>query len=414
MKLTLFPLVSLVWFSGQLLIPMNSIGADWNQWRGPNRDGVFSDTKWPEALEGHLQLLWDQELSPSYSGPIVHDGLVITTETVDKSEERVSAYDLASGKPAWSTKWPGAMAVPFFAAANGDWIRSTPVCAEDRLIVLGMRDVMVCLNPKDGSEYWRVDFPADLETPLPSFGGVCSPLIKNGAVYVQTGGALVKLDLKDGSVIWQTLKNAEGMMSSGAFSSPVIATLCGQEQLVVQTRSDLCGIDMETGNLLWKQPIEAFRGMNILTPLVFNDQIFTSAYNGSAQLFRVAHDDSKGWSIEEVWQQKSQAYMSSPILVDNQIYLHLKNERFTNIGFEDGEINWTSSPMGKYWSLITNGKQILSLNDTGELRLIRPSNDQLEVVDEMKVAENSWAHLALQGDLLIVRDLTALKVYKWK
>ncbi len=70
--------------------------------------------------------------------------------------------------------------------------------------------------------------------------------------------------------------------------------------------------------------------------------------------------------------------------------------------------------MGKYWSLITNGKQILSLNDRGELRLIRPSQDELEVIDEIKVADDSWAHLAIQDNLVIVRDLNALKVYRWE
>ena len=203
-------------------------------------------------------------------------------------------------------------------------------------------------------------------------------------------------------------------MSSGAFSSPVIATIGGERQLVVQTREELCGVDLATGQVLWRQPIETFRGMNILTPLVVGDQVFTSAYNGRSQMFRVTRGAEPGWNIEEVWQTNSQAYMSSPILIDDQIYLHLKNERFTNIGAKDGEVNWTSSPMGKYWSLVTNGQRILSLNDRGELRLIRPVPDELDVIDQMKVADDSWAHLAVQDNLVIVRDLKALKVYRWE
>ncbi len=379
--------------------------ADWNQWRGPSRDGVTDVSAWPDSFQDRLKLVWEQPLSPSYSGPIVHEGLVFTTETVDKANERVSAYDLESGKLAWSVQWQGAMAVPFFAASNGDWIRSTPICSQGRLLVLGMRDVLVCLNAKDGQELWRVDFPAELGTPLPAFGAVCSPLVDDSAVYVQTGGALVKLSLLDGSVLWKTLENAEGMMSSGAFSSPVIAELGGQRQLIVQTREELCGVDLGSGQVLWRQAIETFRGMNILTPLVIGDELFTSAYNGRSQMFRVSKTTEGGWAIEEVWEQNSQGYMSSPIRIGNQIYLHLKNERFTCLDAGSGEVKWTSSPMGKYWSLITNGKQILSLNDRGELRLIRPSESELEVIDEAKVAEDSWAHLAIQENLIIVRDL---------
>lgn len=391
-----------------------SYSEDWNQWRGPHRDGVISGASWPDALRDRLQLVWEQSLSPSYSGPIVHDGRVITTETIDKTYERVSAYDLNTGDLAWSVQWTGSMSVPFFAAANGDWIRSTPVCSEDRLLILGMRDLLVCLNPKDGSEYWKVDFPAQLGTPLPAFGAVCSPLVDEGSVYVQTGGALVKLSLQDGSLIWKTLENAEGMMSSGAFSSPVIAEIAGKKQLVVQTREELCGVELETGQVLWRESIEAFRGMNILTPLVIGDQIFTSAYNGRAQLFQIAQSSEGQWSVNELWNQNTQAYMSSPIQLGDQIYLHLKNERFTNLRLQDGEANWTTPPLGKYWSLITNGEQILALNDKGELRLIEPSATEFKVRDEIKVADDSWAHLAVQDDLVIIRDLNALKVYRWK
>ncbi len=392
----------------------NLMSAEWNQWRGPLRDGLVTDAEWPAQLDGHLELAWEKPLSPSYSGPVIQKGMVFTTETVDRKNERVTAYELASGEQVWSVEWKGAMSVPFFAASNGDWIRSTPVCAEGKLLVLGMRDFLVCLNPVDGTELWKVDFAKEHGSPLPSFGAVCSPMIDEGSVYIQTGGAVCKLSLDDGSLIWKTLENSSGMMSSGAFSSPVIAELAGVRQMVVQTRAELCGVDLGTGKVLWKEPIEAFRGMNILTPLVMGDKVFTSAYNGRAQLFEVKKDAAGKWSLNELWNQRTQAYMSSPIMVDGQIYLHLKNERFTSLDPASGEANWTTSPMGKYWSMASNGKAILSLDNKGNLRLIEPNSEEYQLVDEKKVANDSWAHLAIQDDMVIVRDLKALKIYRWK
>ena len=149
-------------------------------------------------------------------------------------------------------------------------------------------------------------------------------MVDDGAVYIQTGGAVCKLSLEDGSLIWKTLENGQGMMSSGAFSSPMIAELAGVKQMVVQTRTELCGVDLATGNVLWKEKIDAFRGMNILTPLVMGDKIFTSAHSGRAQLFEIKKSDSDAWSVVELWNQRTQAYMSSPIVLDGQIYLHLK------------------------------------------------------------------------------------------
>ena len=386
---------------------------DWNQWRGPTRDSMIADAKWPDKLNEKLSLVWEKEHSPTYSGPIVSGDLVFTTETIDKKSERVTAYKLASGEVSWTREWDGAMSVPFFAAANGDWIRATPVCNKDVLIVLGMRDVMTCLDVKTGADKWRVDFPKDMATPLPSFGAASSPLIEGDAVYVQTGGAVVKLSLADGSVVWKTLENGKGMMSSGAFSSPVVATIAGKKQMVVQTREALCGVDLDTGAVMWKQPIQAFRGMNILTPLVIGDRLFTSAHSGKAQLFEVTRADDK-WSIEELWVQKLQAYMSSPVLNKDSIYRHMKNQRVAAINVGDGSIKWTSSPFGKYWSMVSNGKHILALDNKGELLLIEPNDEELKIVDRMKVAADSWAHLAVQGDMVVVRDLKALKVYRWK
>ena len=47
---------------------------------------------------------------------------------------------------------------------------------------------------------------------------------------------------------------------------PVIAIIAGKRQLVVQTRTRLCGVDLGDGSLLWSNAIEAYRNMNILTP----------------------------------------------------------------------------------------------------------------------------------------------------
>ena len=158
----------------------------WPQWRGPDRDGHASGPAWPEKLDtNHLRQMWRVGLGPSYSGPIVGADRVFTTESKDKRFEVVTALERSTGKELWRAQWEGAMSVPFFAKSNGDWVRSTPALDGDRLYVAGMRDVLVCLDARDGKEVWRKDFVKELGTPLPDFGFVCSPLIDGDAVYVQ-------------------------------------------------------------------------------------------------------------------------------------------------------------------------------------------------------------------------------------
>ena len=61
------------------------------------------------------------------------------------------AIDRATGQEVWRASWPGAMSVPFFAAANGSWIRATPALHDGRLYVAGMKDVLVCLEAATGA-----------------------------------------------------------------------------------------------------------------------------------------------------------------------------------------------------------------------------------------------------------------------
>ncbi len=389
------------------------IAADWLQWRGPQRDGQLQNVSLPDDLsDDRLTLVWESELGPSYSGPIVKGDLVFTTETVNKASERVTCFDLSSGEKRWQAEWKGAMIVPFFAASNGSWIRATPACNDEKLIVGGMLDVIVCLEVQTGNELWRVDFPEKLGSPIPSFGNASSPIIDQQFVYVQAGGGLTKMSLEDGSIVWQSLKDGPDMSSSGAFSSPIIAELGGQRQLIVQTRMDLAGVALDDGRVLWQRPIEAYRGMNILTPTLWKDRIFTSNYRGKSQMLLI-ESHSSGYSTKLEWENKAQAYMSSPVLVDDAIYVHLQNKRLVCLDAATGTENWTTTPFGSYWSMVTDGKKILALDSDGRLQLIAADKKQFTSLGSAKVAEDSWAYLALSDDFVVVRDLERLRVFRW-
>ncbi len=390
-------------------------GDDWPQWRGPKRDGQVGGKKWPNVLQGeHLQRLWRVEMGPSYSGPLVVGDRVFVTETRDKSEEVVRALDRKTGNELWHHGWKGAMTVPFFAKSNGDWIRATPALDGESLFVAGMRDVLVCLNARNGEERWRVDFMEKLGTPLPAFGFVSSPLVDGDAVYVQAGASVVRLNKKNGEILWRSARDSGGM-SNSAFSSPYLAKLDGKRQLLAQTREKLVGVDLASGEVLWSQAVPAFRGMNILTPVVYKDGIFTSSYGGRTTLYHIAAKD-KRFSSEAAWSIKMEGYMSTPVVVKNHVYMHLRNQRVTCLDLDSGKTCWTTDkPFGKYWSMVAQGENILALDERGILYLFRATPEKFDLVDSRKIAdEETWAHLAVCGEELFVRELNAMSVYRWK
>ena len=393
--------------------------ANWDQWRGPNRDAKLPEnsTPWPDSLkETHLARSWRVEMGPGYPGPVVDDARVYTAETAGARDEIAKALDRSTGKLVWQASWPGAMSVPFFAKRNGDWVRSTPALDGDSIYIAGIRDVLVKLDSKTGREQWRVDFVERFKSPLPAFGFVCSPMVDATGVYVQAGGGFVKLDKKDGKTIWRTLEDGGGMYGS-AFSSPVRVTLASRDQLLVQSRTHLAGIDPQTGKVLWKREIPAFRGMNILTPVVHEGAIFTSAYGGKAHRFDVVSKGGGDIDTVEAWKVgNAEANMSSPIIHEGHAYLHLRNRRVACVNLANGNVTWTSpSSYGEYWSMVSRGDKILALDNRGILYLLKANPQKLEILDERKVSEQeTWGHLAVSGNELFVRELKALSAWKWQ
>lgn len=389
-----------------------SAAAAWNQWRGPNRDGTVAGSDWPEDLSG-LELLWRIDLGKGYSGPLVVGDWVYVTESADRDTEAVRALSRTDGKTVWSLSWPGRGRVPFFAARNGDWIRATPLHDGEAIYVGGMQEVLIKLDAETGKEIWRVDFPARFGTAIPEFGFVSSPLIDGDALFVQAANSIVKLDRHSGKTLWRQLQNSGDIYSSGAFSSPVVTDLAGRRQLLVQTREILYGLDPAAGDVLWEQPVPSFRGMNILTPVIHGNSVLTSTHRHGTYLFRISGAGEQ-YESRQIWQNKVQGYMSSPVVVDGHAYLHLGNGRLACLDLASGTESWISKPFGKYWSLAVQQEKLLALDAGGELFLLRANPRELEVLDSRQIAaQSTWGHLAVSGNEIFVRELEAVTAYRW-
>lgn len=393
----------------------------WTQWRGNDRDGLIkTNQEWPAKLTAeNFKKIWAAEnLGPSYSGPLVLNDKVITTATVDKKDEVVTAFDRSTGKQIWQTKWNGSMTVPFFAAKNGSWIRATPVADDDTVYVAGICDVLVAIELSTGKEKWRLDFVQKLKTPKPDFGFVCSPLVDQEAIYVQAGGAFQKINKKSGEIIWSSLKGQGGMMGS-AFSSPTFASIAGQEQIIVQTREELAGVEKANGKVLWQKKIPSFRGMNILTPIAIGDAVFTSTYGGTTQLLEIkptSADKNAPVTANSAWSLKYEGNMTTPVIIKEHAYFLGKDRKAICVNTKTGKEGWRSEKtFGEYWSMVANGDQILALDNRGILFLIKANPKELTIESEFKVSDSeTWAHIAVAGNEIIIRDLNQLTSFQWK
>jgi outer membrane protein assembly factor BamB len=107
--------------------------------------------------------------------------------------------------------------------------------------------------------------------------------------------------------------------------------------------------------------------------------------------------------------------MSSPVVVANHIYLHLRNQRIVCIHLETGAETWRTTPFGKYQSMAVLNDKILVLDESGELLLISADPSEFDLIDRRRVAENdTWGHIAVSKNQIFIRRLDGLAAYSWK
>ena len=105
--------------------------------------------------------------------------------------------------------------------------------------------------------------------------------------------------------------------------------------------------------------------------------------------------------------------MSSPVIINDHAYIHLRNRRFACFDLKTGQEKWRSKTYGKYASLVAAGDKILALDQKGELLMIKADPEKFELIDRRTVANDSWAHLAVTDSEVVVRDLKKVTLFRW-
>ena len=100
-------------------------GADWNQWRGSNRDGIATGFTPPKTYPAQLKKAWSVEVGIGHSSPVISGNSIFVFSRVDEKEV-VSAYEVASGKPLWKDTYDAPYTMNMAAMSHGKGPKSTP------------------------------------------------------------------------------------------------------------------------------------------------------------------------------------------------------------------------------------------------------------------------------------------------
>jgi len=379
---------------------------DWPQWRGANRDGKVAGFTAPQSWPKELTQKWKVTVGAGDATPaLVGDKLYVFAR---QGEDEVTlCLDPASGKEVWRNKY----ATPAVAgpASRHPGPRSSPTVAEGKVVTLGVNGILSCLDAATGNEVWRKDeFPGV----MPQFFAAMSPIIDNGTCIAHLGGkdsgAVIAFDLAAGNVKWKWAGGPAPAGDGPAYASPVLMTVDGVKQVVVQTEKNIVGLAVADGKLLWQIPAPPQgRFYNSATPIIDGQTVI---YTGQGQGTKAVNIDKQNdaFAAKEVWSNTELGTgFNTPVLKDGFLYGLSDRGGFFCLNAQTGKTAWTDTETRKdnFGAIVDAGPVIIGLPSDSQLVVFKPSDKEYVEVARFKVAETpTYAHPVISGSRIFIRD----------
>jgi outer membrane protein assembly factor BamB len=394
-----------------------AVASDWPHWRGPNRDGVSTETgllkAWPA---GGPPLVWKAAgLGEGYSSVSIVGDRIFTLGDRNGSSF-VIALNVGDGKPVWSAKL-GRAGAPGSPAFEGP--RATPTVDGELVYAVGQWGELVCLETATGKELWRKDYLKDFGGQLPNWGFAESPLADGDQVVVTPGGAqgaVVALNRKTGAVTW----HSKEFTDSPHYASLLLAQIGGVRQYIELTPASVAGIAAADGKLLWRAPRRGQTAV-VPTPIYHDGFVYvTSGYGVGCNLFSITPAAGK-FTAQQIYANKVMVnHHGGVIEVGDYLYGYSDGKGWTCQDFKTGEARWQEKDkLGKGSLVYADGHLYLrEENKSGTVALIEATPDGYKehgrFAQPQRTDKNSWAHPVIAGGKLYLRDQDLLLCYDVK
>lgn len=372
---------------------------DWPQFQGPHRDATVSGLRLARDWSAHpLRLVWSQPIGEGWSGFAVSGAIAVTQEQRG-DEERVVAFDLATGRPLWAH----ADRARYDTVIAGVGPRATPAVSGGRVFTQGGTGILNALDLPTGRLLWTHDVVAENGASVPDWGKSGSPLVVGRTVVVSAGGSggrsLVAYDAASGARVWSAGSDA------ASYSSPARLTLAGRDQLVILNRNSLAGHDPSTGAELWRTDFPGGQP-NVAVPVPIGpDRVLVSVgYGVGSKAYRVGPGASGTLEAALLWETpRLKSKFANLVPYGGYVY-GLDDGVLACLDPATGELAWKSGRYGHGQLLLVGGLLLVQTED-GELVLLDPSPAAARELTRFTALDGqTWNPPALAGRLLLVRN----------
>jgi outer membrane protein assembly factor BamB len=353
--------------------------ADWPQWRGPNRDGVWNETGILKTFPADgLKIRWRTPVGPGWSSPVVVRGRVYLTDMrLDKPRawERIQCFKESTGKLLWSREselvsYPDWAFIP----EHGGGPAATPIVEDGKIYSLGRNGQVDCWNARNGKVIWEIQLGAKYELRELQCRG--SPLIEGNLLILFAGGkpgaCVVALDKRTGKEVWKALDD------SVSSSSPLIVVAGGKRQLIVWTDNAVTSLNPATGETYWREAMVTSGNDSIPTPVVQKNRLLISGLMFELDANRPAAKVL--WPETLAPSKRLLSHTSTAMLQGDYVYSAKSSGELVCLEAGTGKQVWgttnvTELKFGASIHLTPNGDATFLFTDEGNLILARLAPD---------------------------------------
>ena len=379
------------------------------QWRGENRNGMYLSEigllkEWsPDGPE----LLWYfQGLGDGYTSAAIANGRIYITG-VDE-DDNLSLFVLDLNGRLIDSKEIGQERSHSYPGP-----RSSVNVNDGRLYIFNSLGILVCLDEATLAKVWSRDLIAEFEGRNKNHGITENPLIVGDKIFMTPGGEthnVIALNKHTGELIW----SSSGRGRESVYGSPIFIDGYSIPILIAFTQQIIIAFNADTGEVLWSHPIHMWDVPN--TALYYNGMIYTNA--GAVGWSTMLRLTDSGRAVELVWENQDIGNrIGAAVKVGDYIYLGGdRNRGFFCLNWNTGELMYRSTDIANGAIIYADG-MLYYYSDRGEVALIRPNPEKLDLVSSFMITQGTgqhWAHPVIHNGVLYIRRGDALMAYKVK
>lgn len=382
------------------LLPTLALADNWPGWRGPTYQGISTEGNLPVTWSKISNVRWKVPVpGAGVSTPVVWNERIFLTASDGRLNDRlhVLCYHRDQGKLLWHTKLfgsaptdlypPGGMAVP------------TP-CTDGKLlyVLFGTGDLTAL--DFDGKPVWIRSLAEEYGPFRNRWGMASSPVLAEGMLLVQVDhwsqSYLLALDPATGANRWKADRP-----TSVNWTSPLAVKVKDRTEIVTFGTNHVRSYDAKGGKELWR--VDGMHFQCIPSPVVQGDLLVACSGDNSMgiKLDGATGDLTKSHVL---WKnKKAKAFVPSPLLYENRVYLPDDKGIVTCLDAHTGKPLWRERLGEAYHaSPVAGAGMIYFTSKEGIVRVIRAS-EAFELLAENDVGESLVASPALSNGQIFLR-----------